>query len=307
MSKSGYIFRYMSILKQLRRKPYSTVQELAANTQNRIESIHQTNEDLEIGLSKRTFQRDFKEIKNIFGIDIVYDRSQKGYYIDYDDSENLNFESVLESVDIFTSLKKAQHTSPYILLEPKAPKGTEHLQGLLYAIQNRRVVKFQHQKFWEDFSTNRTVEPLAIKEFKSRWYVLVKDQKDKRFKNFGLDRISNLDITPRSFKRPKDLNVSEKYKNSYGVIAPFEGEPEDVILQFSPFQGKYIKSNPLHNSQKIIKDTEKELRIGLCLYPTHDFIMELLSLGSSVKVLKPKSLVEDIKKRHLQAVEIYKK
>jgi hypothetical protein len=58
-----------------------------------------------------------------------------------------------------------------------------------------------------------------------------------------------------------------------------------VILSFGPFQGKYIKSLPLHNTQEIIEDTDDELRIRLTLYLTHDFLMELLAYGDTVKVI----------------------
>jgi predicted DNA-binding transcriptional regulator YafY len=78
-----------------------------------------------------------------------------------------------------------------------------------------------------------------------------------------------------------------------------------VILSFDPFQGKYIKSLPLHDTQEIIKDTERELRIRLTLYLTHDFLMKLLSYGDTVKVIKPKQLAVKLRNIYASALEQY--
>ena len=70
-------------------------------------------------------------------------------------------------------------------------------------------------------------------------------------------------------------------------------------------QGRYVKSLPLHASQQIILENEQELQVQLTLFVTHDFVMELLSFGDQVKVLKPKSLVSEMKRLHKDAYEKY--
>jgi predicted DNA-binding transcriptional regulator YafY len=61
----------------------------------------------------------------------------------------------------------------------------------------------------------------------------------------------------------------------------------------------------LHNSQKLISETDSEVVLELFICPTHDFMMELLSMGANVKVLEPKSLQKKIKKKLLDAVGMY--
>jgi predicted DNA-binding transcriptional regulator YafY len=88
-------------------------------------------------------------------------------------------------------------------------------------------------------------------------------------------------------------------------MAPNAEKPSEVILSFDPFQGKYIKSLPLHETQDIIKDTDDELRLRLTLYLTHDFLMELLSYGDTVKVIKPKRLAMELKHIYTSALKQY--
>jgi len=166
------------------------------------------------------------------------------------------------------------------------------------------VIEFTHYKFWDEDISERTVEPYALKEFRNRWYVVGKDLKDNGIKSFGLDRLSDLNITKKRFK-PSGFNVNEYYRHCFGIIAPNADSPSEVILSFIPFQGRYIKSMPLHESQQILIDTEEEFRIKLKVYITEDFVMEIVSHGERVRVLEPKLLAEEIRSIHDEAAERY--
>ena len=154
--------------------------------------------------------------------------------------------------------------------------------------------------------TRRSVEPYALKEFKNRWYILAKDHKDNKIKSFALDRLSNLEITNRSFIYPEDYNIEESYRYCFGIISPNEEEPQEIILSFDPIQGKYIKSLPLHNSQQILIDSDHELRIKLTLCVTYDLVMELLSFGEFMKVIEPASLIKEITSKYNSALGQYR-
>jgi len=245
MSKRGYISRYSLILKKLKVKPFSSFEELQSYFDNQVDYLQMQDDTLSIGFSKRTFQRDLKEIRNIFGIDIEFSKSQKGYFISQNETENMNFQRIIEAFDMFNSLNLAQDLKPFIHLEKRRPQGTENLYGLLHAIKNKLQIKFSYQKFWEEEPNTRTVEPYALKEFKNRWYILANDMSDSRIKSFALDRLTNLDITKKSFNYPKTFNIEETYRYCFGIINPNGKNPEEIILSFDPYQGKYIKSLPL--------------------------------------------------------------
>jgi predicted DNA-binding transcriptional regulator YafY len=305
MSKRGYISRYLLILKKLKAKPFCSFEELQNYFDKQVDFLQMQDDTLYVGFSKRTFQRDIKEIRNIFGVDIEYSKSQKGYFISQNEMENMNFQRMIEAFDMFNSLNLAQDLKPFIHLEKRRPQGTENLYGLLHAIKNKLQIKFSYQKFWEDESNIRTAEPYALKEFKNRWYVLAKDMTDEIIKSFALDRLSNLDITKKSFDYPKTFDIEENYRYCFGIISPNGKKPEEIILSFDPYQGKYIKSLPLHDTQQVLIDSEKELQVKLKLCITFDFVMELLSFADNMKVIKPKSLIKEIKQAHERAAQLY--
>lgn len=305
MSKRGYISRYLLILKKLKIKPYSTYEELQAYIENQFDYLQMQDDNLQIGFSKRTLQRDIKEIRNVFGIDIEYSKSQKGYFISQNENENMNFQRMMEAFDMFNSLNLAQDLTPFIHLEKRRPQGTENLYGLLHAIKNRLKIKYTYQKFWEDEFSQRLVEPYALKEFKNRWYLMANDSKDNKIKSFALDRLTNLEITKQPYQYPDKYSIEQSYRYCFGIISPNGEDPQEIILSFDPFQGKYIKTLPLHETQQVLVDNDQELIIKLKLCLTHDLIMELLSFGDNMKVIEPKLLEKRIKQAHEKAYRQY--
>ena len=173
------------------------------------------------------------------------------------------------------------------------------------AIRNKLQIIFTYEKFGKGETTKRKAEPYALKEFNSRWYLLARDCNDGKTKSFALDRLSELDITLMAFQFTENYDIEKEYRYSFGIIGPDGHAPEEIVLSFDPFQGKYIKTLPLHGTQEILLDNGNELQIKLRLCITHDFIMELLSYGDNLKVLEPQRLVDEIKKMHQDAFTQY--
>ncbi|MDR3705819.1 MAG: WYL domain-containing protein [Paludibacteraceae bacterium] len=298
MSKREAISRYNLIIQKLRKAP-ATFEEIAGylNRESELQGYNFT-------ISKRTFDRDKEDIASLFNIEIRYDHSERKYIIDSELEPEAN-ERIFEAFDTFNALNVTDRLSAYIHFEKRRPRGTEHLYGLLHAIKSKVRVVFTYLKYWEDSTTRRMVEPYALKEFKNRWYVLARDLKDAKIKSFALDRLSDLAISQTKFEWPAHFDINTYYRYYFGIIGSGSGKPEEVILSFEPFQGKYIKSLPLHESQQTLIDNDTELRVKLTVYPTYDFVQEILSHGESVKVLSPQRLIDEIKASLAKALKQY--
>lgn len=93
------------------------------------------------------------------------------------------------------------------------------------------------------------------------------------------------------------------YKDYFGIVNTSTDKAEEIILSFNKFNGKYIKSFPLHESQQIIVDSEKETRIKLFLHITSDFEMELLSQAERVKIISPDRLKKRMREIYKTALD----
>lgn len=289
----------MLIIKRLKRHP-ATFEEIADHL-----SLESELQEYNFTVSKRTFQRDLNDIRALYNIDIRYDFSRKVYYIDDDDLPEVK-ERILEAFDVFNALNLTDRLSKHIHFEKRRPQGTENLYGLLHAIKQNNVIRFSYWKYGDEEPTLREVEPYALKEFKNRWYVVANERKGKNIKTFALDRLTDLEITRIPFTTAEDFDVNEHYRYCFGIISPNADKPQDVVLEFPHFQGKYIKSLPFHETQQILEDSKQCLKIKLKVYLTHDFLMEILSYGANVKVIKPKSLIDKVAGIHKDAYRMHR-
>lgn len=298
MSTKESLLRYFHITNKLRKAP-STFNEIDSYLRQQSEL-----QSMDFTISKRQFKRDLEDIGSIFEIEINYDFKRRVYAIDEELQSEVSRRR-LEAFDTFNALKIGENISKSIQFENRRPQGTENLFGLLHAINNNFQVLFTYQKFWEDEPSQRTVGPLALKEFNNRWYLIStnpeKETSAGAIKTFGLDRLTSLEITTSKFKYPKNFDLDVYFRHCFGIISPTEEKPIEVILSFNPDQGKYIKTLPLHHSQQIIVDNADELRIKLLIFNTFDFRMELLAHGNTIRVLQPESLAKEIRAEHLAA------
>ena len=298
MSKLIYFKRYLYVIDRLRSRPCS----FSALQDHVMSKLEQDDIDTTFEYAIRTFERDKKDITALFGIVIQYNRKDKTYAIDEEEIEDQSVTRMIDAFSIHHALQEGNKLSPSVFLEKRKSLGTEHIYGIIHAIQNLYLLQFTHQKHWEDFSTQREVKPIAIKESQQRWYLVALDKKNETVKTFGLDRISNLKITDTKFK-PVAYNVETEFQHAFGVET-YEAAKK-VILEFSKQQGNYIKTFPLHQSQRIVEETEDTVIIEIFIHTTNDIKMELLKYGSNVKVIAPISLQNDIKNRISEMSNLY--
>ena len=297
MSKEIFIARFSLIIRRLERGP-ATYEQIAQYLEN-----ESTIQDKNFSISKRTLQRDIKDIYSQLNIEIVNEKKGDKRYFIKNKTETLDYgQRILESYQIINVITTAQGFSDIVFLESRKPKGLEHFYGLVFAIKNKRIISFQHFKFWDDRLTLRKVHPLGLKEAQNRWYLIAVDTKDNKLKTFGLDRIDDIDISKTRFNESYGYNLHQHFVHAFGITNDESRKPQLVRIKFNYQQGQYIKAFPLHGSQKIITENETEVIIEVYIYVTYDFIKELLSCGPEMQILSPQKLRSDIKKLLQKAV-----
>jgi len=298
MAQKDATKRQSLVIKYLRSRARSFDEiEMFLETESEIQAA-------DLNISRRTFQRDIKEIESIWGIEIKYNRSLKKYEIAFDPNDSRD-NKLMEAFDIVNTLNIGSEISKYIHFETRRASGTHLILDIITAIKNGTVLELYHQKYWEETFTQREIEPLGIKEYKYRWYLIAKDLNDNKIKSFGLDRIKGLQQTNKILKEPSNFDIHQFYKYTYGAVGGQGQKEETVILSFTPFQGKFIKAVPMHHSQQILIDNEDEFRISLEIVPLVDFIMDVQQYAQAVKVIQPKWLAEEIKENLENNLKLY--
>ncbi|WP_228412689.1 helix-turn-helix transcriptional regulator [Chryseobacterium sp. SC28] len=292
-------FTLMSIANFLKSKPNgANFKEILKHLE---ELYHKESFSKDLASSQRTFNRD-KNLLLELGIEIKFKRSTMTYQI-VNEEFSQNSHTIFDNILLINAYKQAENNSEILLFEKRQASGLHHLEGLIRAIKNSKTITFNYTKHWEGIPKKKVVEPYALKEFKNRWYLLANevDGKDFFLKTFGLDRISDLELNSKTFKK-LDTDIDALFKNSFGIISTLDQKPETIVLSFDYEQGKFVKSLPLHHSQKVLVDNDSEYRIELTLFPTYDFYQELLAHTGRMKILSP----ESVKAEYLKLIDAAK-
>ncbi len=296
--KSKYFLRYKYIIEKLQRSKLASYSEIKEYLADKFEIL-----GCEFSYSLRTFQRDKTDISELFDIIIENDRFENAYFINEDEIS----EPAKKLLDAFTITNALQLRDDYTNIISFEEQNTGE-QGVFYelidAIKAKNKIKLYYQKYYAETHNEYILEPLALKEFRQRWYLVASAEGGKNIRTFGLDRILKVEVLKVKFKN-NNFNINIFFKEYYGIMTDINSEFTEVILQFDSFQGKYIKSLPLHHSQEIIEDNEAELIIKLKLHLTFDFKQKLLSYGKIVKIISPKSLQNEICEKMKEAFEQY--
>ena len=94
-----------------------------------------------------------------------------------------------------------------------------------------------------------------------------------------------------------DMDWEDYFSDFIGVTKK-NTEPIEVrILIKTELQAAYIHTNPLHQTQKSIKEVADGFETSINVIPNYELEKLILSFGENIKVLSPDSLKNIIQKR----------
>lgn len=163
-------------------------------------------------------------------------------------------------------------------------KGLEHFSKLLQAILTKRVLKLRYTPYGKNQIT-ATVHPYHLKEYNDRWYLIAQAKGYESYAHYALDRIDDFEEVAVPYNEP-GIKFDEYFDDVIGVTVP-EEEPEDVVLRISKPRFEYIRTKPLHLSQRIVEENDYFAVITINVKVNKELEALILSFGNDIEVLSP--------------------
>jgi len=304
---AGYtqLERLENILYMLKRKQFTTKQEL----------IDKLLRDHDLNVTERTLERDLKALKENYSLDISYSHQHRGYELAEDErllSRFFKFAELSSLAKIYEEgLKNYAQFEKWIIPDDSSKlRGVQHINTIVKAMNTGVKLKFKKENFHSGEIKEYIVTPLRLKEYLNRWYLIAIKDGDIIFKNYGIERISALEIIrelgintkkfEQGLKRYKDI-VGINYSEDY-----FPG-PLKIVCNTYNFQHKYLETLPLHHSQHVIcAPDNSQAQVTFYLQPNHEFIMQLLQMNENIEVVEPELLRSVIKNKLMASLNRYK-
>lgn len=296
------ILKYIWVVKTIHRAGRITLKELNEKWR--------TNVDLSRGedLPRQTFDRWKSGILDLFGI--LIDCEQRGGYHYYianpkELSEGKLRTWLLNTYGTAETLSSNLSIHDRILTE-NIPSSQDHLSTVLEAMKSNNMLHITFKAFTMKEPKRFLVEPYCVKMSAQRWYMLARNTEHKNLRLYSLDRIETVEISNTRFVLPDDFNAKDYFAEFFGIVLDESVPLQTIILRADKYHQNYMRTLPLHPTQREIFACDDYADFELKLRPTYDFYMKLMSFGNMIKVLEPKNLQEEICKWLENTIEMYR-
>lgn len=258
-------------------------------------------------LPLRTFHQHKNAVEELFGIEIKCNPSNGyKYYISTPDTlKNDSIRKWLLNSFTLSNMITAGHNMKERILFEDIPRGTEYLQTVIEAMQKSKELQIDYQQFYGHRKIYN-IQPYAMKVYSQRWYVVGYIKELGGIRNIALDRTLEMNLLDTPFKLPKNFNAKKYYANTVGIYVNEEFNPVKVKIRAYGVQIEYLRSLPLHSSQKESASKYGEFcdfEYKLCLTP--ELSTHILAMGENVEVLEPVELREEIKRKLTECLTKY--
>ncbi len=200
------------------------------------------------------------------------------------------------------------HTSPVPIVgfdENIDLKGRDYFAVLFSAINNKQVLAITYKNFKRQENQYFIVHPYYLKQYNGRWFLIGFSEIINRLSVFAFDRIIEINAERREYIDNLKYDFNEYFDDMIGVSKSNDAQMEIVELWVSLNRWPYIKTKPLHGSQRVIKYDETGVVIQLNIYVNRELEQLILSFGDDIRVVSPQSLKRTIHEKIYKAYKNY--
>lgn len=278
-------------------------------------------------VSERTINSDIQFLKDRLDAPIQYSRTRRGYFYT-DASWRLSTFSVTEGdlLAFFLSVELAHRylgtpfekplrdsmqrlsnilpdkvqisiselSSHYsVRTGAAAETNPETLLTLQKAIQDQHPVNMVYFTAQRGEETERIVHPYHLFNMRGEWHLIAFDRFRQGIRQFALPRIRSLRILAG-----ETFETDSAFSPEYYFRKSFQSEhgenTVEVALIFDAYQARYIRERAYHSSQQLEEQPDGSVIMRFNTGAIGEVQRWIMSYGSHVRVLAPKSLAEAV-------------
>jgi len=287
----------------------------------------------EMEVATKTIGRDIDFMRNQLSLPIEWDAEENGYYYTHEVHafptvqvsegelfallvaqksleayQNTPFEKPLASAfeKISEGLKDRLFISLDHLDSSVSFKGLgisnadlEIFQMVTRAVAQEQELAFEYKGFSDRAWKKRRIQPWHVCCIDNQWYVIGHDLMRKAKRTFLLVRMRRPALSGEPFKRPKDFEIREHLKDSFGIFAG--GDLQTVRVEFSGNAARLVQEKTWHPTQKVKELDGGKIEFSVKLGDLFEIERWILGWGGEARVISPAKLRNRIRK-HAEAI-----
>ena len=186
-------------------------------------------------------------------------------------------------------------------------KGLRLLNPLYSHIAHKQTLRIMYQSFTAREPREFILCPYLLKEFRNRWFLFGSKADDLLLFNLPLDRIVSVEPSDVPFRENPEFDAEHFFDDVIGVSKNIHDKAKCVKFWASAEQSRYIMTKPLHPSQRLLSEDEKDRSCIFSIKVVINFEMYsvFMSYGPRVKILSPQKSVKYMSEMLKDAAALY--
>ena len=274
-------------------------------------------DELNNQVSVRQLRSDLKSLKEIYKAPITKKRKSTVCYYKYSDPNFSIYKKLSDSDrnmlskhlellynykethpwlgEVITNLECNFNITPdaekVVFFERTELQGIEYLTDIIKHTLNHQALTIVYRSFKGE-EVHYQFSPYCVKQYNGRWFLFGYDYVGKQIANLALDRIQELKTSTWGYVENTSFAPQEYFKDVIGVSVPKDAQPVEVILRFARKRFPYVKTKPIHPSQKI--EDEENCIVKIHVKINKELKQQIFSFMPQVTVLAPQELRDEI-------------
>jgi len=169
--------------------------------------------------------------------------------------------------------------------------GAVWMDELYQHIKRKQALSLTYQAFLEE-EKRLYLSPLLLKAYNKRWYLIAFHHESLKIMNLPLDRIMTISESLQPYQAPDNFDYDMYIRDVYGVTKNIDQKPIDIQFTANPLLSEYLRTKPIHRSQKIRINKSGKSLIYLRLIPNFEIKHLLRGYGSELVIINPKGFLD---------------
>ena len=197
-----------------------------------------------------------------------------------------------------------KHRNKIMLTE--APTGVENVQIILEAIDKKKGIECEYYSFNKQSHKHHVLIPYFLRTWEQRWYLVAEPDNHHHGQSvFALERMDDIKLTDEKKLPSADIDIEDYFDGCFGINHSDDQKPEIIRIKAINTQAEYINALPIHESQKVVEETNEWTIFGYRMVPCYNLYQKLLWYREKIEVLYPVSVREEMKEILRKMVENY--
>lgn len=297
----------------------------------------------ELEISKATFKRDLRFMKDRFNAPIYWDRETRGYRIGAAEGAGRRYElpglwfnqqellalatmqQLLSSLDkggpIASQLKplmerinlklghekeEARELANRVKLISTSTRlnDLKHFEKIGSALVRRKRINIEYEaRGSSQNNSERVVSPQRLIHYRSNWYLGAWCHLSDGIRTFSLDSIVTCVVLDKKARHLSGKSLADYYDIGYGI---FGGQQRKwARLRFNSSAARYVKDEVWHPEQKSEEDKHGNYLLEVPYVYSNELVMDVLRHGADVVVMGPEDLRKEVCDRVRRMSELY--